>query len=468
MQFRPNESDIGFVQERSSFMSSRFARILTCFTLAAAVFTTARGVAAQENAKAPEKPAAASPQEPASKQPPAQDPAVEELRRRIDLLAAEVERLRSGEQPEQQALTDQQRAVLGLGPAAASVYEKPSGVSFAGYGEVLFQRESGSDDSGRDVGASSSLDLLRAVLYTGYRFNEKFLFNSEVEWEHGGDEVSVEFAYLEYLAKPSLSVRAGMLLVPLGLVNEFHEPTVFIGTLRPETERRIIPSTWHENGAGIVGSAGRFSYRAYALNGMNAEGFTADGLRGGRQGGAEALVNDWAFAGRLDVAPIPGVFAGVGLYSGNSGQDQFASADVGTTIVELHGQAQVRGFDVRGLFAHAAVDDVAALNTALDLEGADSVGSSMNGGYAQIAYNVLSQTPSTVAVSPYYRFEQVNTQSSVPAGYAADPERDGRWHTLGVEVKPIGHIVLKADYQWISNKAQTGRDRFNVALGYSF
>jgi hypothetical protein len=449
-------------------MSSRFARSLTCLTLAAAVFTTARAVAAQEKGAPPEKPAATAPQDPAAKQPPAQDPAVEELRRRIDLLAAEVERLRSGEQPEDQALTDQQRAALGLGPAAASVYEKPSGVSFAGYGELLFQRTAGSDDSGRDLGASSSIDLLRAVLYTGYRFSDKFLFNSEFEWEHAGGEVSVEFAYLEYLAKPSLSVRAGMLLVPLGLVNEFHEPTVFIGTLRPETERRIIPSTWRENGAGIVGSSGRFSYRAYLLNGMNAEGFTADGLRGGRQGGAEALANDWAFAGRLDMAPIPGVFAGVGLYRGNSGQDQFGSADVGTTIVELHGQAQVRGFDVRGVFAHAAVDDVAALNQARGLEGADGIGESMNGGYAQVAYNVLSQTPSTLALSPYYRFEQVNTQSSVPAGFTADPERDGRWHTLGVELKPIGHIVLKTDYQWISNRARTGRDRFNVALGYSF
>ena len=358
--------------------------------------------------------------------------------------------------------------MLGLGPSAASVYERKSGVSIAGYGEMLFQRLDDSNESGRKLGADSSIDLLRAILYTGYRFNDRFLFNSEIEFEHGGDEISIEFAYLEYKINQYLSVRGGNLLVPLGLVNEFHEPNVFIGTRRPETERRIIPSTWHENGAGLVGTAGPVTFRAYAVNGLNAAGFSATGIRGGRQGGAQAAVNDWAFAGRADVTPIPGVFAGVGLYQGGAGQGEIEGTSVGTTIVELHGQAQIRGFDVRGLFARAHVDDAGRLNAALGLSGQASVGETMMGGYGQVAYNLLSQRSRRLGLSPFYRFEQLNTQHRVPAGYAADPARDMRMHVLGVELKPIPAIVVKADYQITSNKARTGRDQFSVALGYAF
>ena len=405
-------------------------------------------------------------------QPPTPKPdeqlSPEEIKRRLDLLAAEIEQLRSGEAATTETLSDEQRRTLGLGPSAASVYERKAGVSLAGYGEVLFERLGGKDESGRTLGADARIDLLRAILYTGYRFNDRFLFNSEIEFEHGGEEVGVEFAYLEYRINDSLSVRGGMLLVPLGLVNEFHEPNVFIGTRRPETERRIIPSTWHENGAGLVGTAGPVTFRAYAVNGLNAEGFSAAGIRGGRQGGAEALVNDWAFAGRADVTPIPGVFVGAGLYQGNSGQGQFENTNVGTTVFEVHGQAQIRGIDVRGLLARSNLDGVAELNSALDFTGTESVGDVMMGGYAQIAYNLLSQQSTRIALSPYYRFEQLNTQHSVPVGYAADPARDQRLHVVGVELKPISNVVVKADYQFTSNKAGTGRDQFSVALGYAF
>ena len=117
---------------------------------------------------------------------------------------------------------------------------------------------------------TSQFDYLRAILYAGYRFNDKFIFNSEIEVEHA-KEIFVEFAYVDYLAHENFGVRAGMLLVPMGLVNEFHEPTVFMGAERPVTEQSIIPSTWRENGAGVYGSAGGIvSYRAYVVNGFTA------------------------------------------------------------------------------------------------------------------------------------------------------------------------------------------------------
>ncbi len=445
------------------FISGKPAVLLVAEAVAIGVLSISTTALAQDAAKT--SPSAPSVQQPADQKNP---PDIEELRRRIDLLASEIEQLRSGETTASQKLSADDRRSLGLGPSASAVYERKPGVSIAGYGEMLFQRLADTNQAGARLGSESSIDLLRAVLYTGYRFNDRFIFNSELEFEHGGEEVGVEFAYLDYRLNDHVSARGGMLLLPLGLVNEFHEPNVFIGTRRPETERRIIPSTWHENGAGIVGSAGRVSFRAYLVNGMNAAGFTSNGVRDGRQGGIEAKAEDWAFAGRADVSPMAGVFAGIGVYQGNSGQDQFGSATAGTSIVEVHGQAQVRGFDVRGLFARASIDDAGMLNEALGFSGNSSIASVLHGGYAQVAYNVLSQRATTVSLAPFYRLEQVNTQAEVPAGFTANPSRNARWHTIGVELKPIGNIALKADYQRNTNKAETGRNQFNVSLGYAF
>ncbi|MFQ5929919.1 MAG: hypothetical protein ACE5MK_09480 [Acidobacteriota bacterium] len=399
---------------------------------------------------------------------------VQELRRQLDILAAEVEKLRSGEQ--QIEVSEEKAKSLGVGPSAASVYRKTQGVSIAGYGEMLYENFADKNERKDVTGKSSQLDFVRMILYAGYRFNDKFLFNSEVEFEHASTSkegsASVEFAYLDYLATDYLALRAGLLLVPMGLTNEFHEPNVFLGAHRPETETRIIPSTWRENGFGVVGSAGIFNYRAYLINGLNAGGFSSNGLRGGRQKGSKTKASDLAFVGRLDVAPTPGVFFGGSLYRGGSGQDQFnvngKNLDVNTTIGELHVQLQLRGFDLRTLYARAAVDDVAELNQALGLGGKKSVGEAMQGGYVQIGYNLLSQFHETIGLSPYYRFEKVNTQDELPQGFFADPARDRTFHTLGFEFRPIFNIVLKTDYLWIRNEAKSGLNQFNMALGYTF
>lgn len=396
---------------------------------------------------------------------------VEELRRRLDVLAAEVEKLRSGETP-QIELSDERRRALGLAPSAAATYRRATeGVSFAGYGEMLLENFKSRSESGAAGAPTTRLDFLRAILYTGYRFNDKFLFNSELEVEHG-NEIFVEFAYVDYLASPYLTVRGGLLLLPLGLVNEFHEPNVFMGAKRPETEQRIIPTTLRENGAGILGSAGIVSYRAYVTNGFNGAGFTSAGLRGGRQRGIQARAANLAFSGRLDVTPIPGIFAGVSLYNGGAGQEQVVldgtRLDVDTTIVDVHAQAQLRGFDVRALFAQATVDDAGDVSRALRLAATAPLAETMQGGYLQLGYNVLSQFNTELALTPYVRYEHVDTQHEIPAGFTRDRSRDGVFKTLGIELKPISNIVVKTDYQWITNEAGTGRNQFNVNLGYAF
>ena len=396
---------------------------------------------------------------------------VEELRRQLAVLAAEVEKLRSGE-PEQRELSDERRRALGLAPSAAATYRRAtSGVSFAGYGEMLLENFNRENEAGAGGAPTTRLDFLRAVLYAGYRFNDKFLFNSEIEVEHG-NEIYLEFAYVDYLATDNLTLRGGLLLLPIGLVNEFHEPNVFLGAKRPETEQRIIPSTLRENGAGLLASFGMVNVRAYLTNGLNGAAFTSAGLRGGRQRGIAARAANLAFTGRVDITPIPGVFAGVSLYNGGSGQEQVVfngeRLDLGTRIAEVHAQAQMRGFDVRGLFAHATLEEAREASLGLRLATGTPIAEAMQGGYVQVGYNVLSQFPTEVALTPYVRREHVDTQHRVPAGFSRDLSRDGKFTTLGLDLKPIQNVVVKAEYQWITNAANTGRNQVNVNLGYSF
>ena len=387
---------------------------------------------------------------------------LEELRRQLEILVDEVEKLRSGE--DDTDLTEDEARAIGLAPSAAATYGRERGASIAGYGEMLY--ENYTNDT------PTKFDFLRAILYTGYRFNDKFLFNSEIEVEHA-KEIYMEFAYLDYLAHENFGIRGGMLLAPMGLVNEFHEPTVFLGTERPVTEQRIIPSTWRENGGGIYGSFDKVSYRAYVINGFNGSKFSSKGVRGGRQKGGKAKANHMAFTGRVDVTPTPGVFVGVSLYTGGSGQGDIVVDDkdlaVRTTIFDLHGQVQVRGFDLRGLYAKANIDDAAGLNEVLGLSGSSGVAESMEGAYIQIGYDMLSQVGNNdVAFTPYVRLERVDTQARMPAGFSRSLATKNHFTTIGVELKPIPNIVVKVDHAWVTNDVDSGVNQFNVNLGYAF
>ena len=160
------------------------------------------------------------------------------LERRIEAVTRELERMQLGRD-----VVEADVSIQGLGPGASKVYRVNQGVSLGGYGEFLYENFAPEREDGSRSGALDRFDALRAILYVGYKFNDRLLFNSELEIEHA-KESFLEFAYLDYLFTDHVGVRAGMLLAPLGLVNELHEPPVFLGTERPVTESRIIPTTW--------------------------------------------------------------------------------------------------------------------------------------------------------------------------------------------------------------------------------
>ena len=392
---------------------------------------------------------------------------INELERRIDLLAEELERLRSGE-IDQELNVDDARA-RGLAPSAAAVFRNNQGLSIAGYGEFLYENYASRKQSGASGGKGSQFDALRAIIYSGYRFNDKFVFNSEIEIEHA-NEAYLEFAYIDYQATENFGIRGGLLLVPMGLVNEFHEPTVFIGTERPFTESTIIPSTWRENGAGVYGAFDKVSFRLYAVNGFNGDKFSSTGLRKGRQKGHKAKANNFAVTGRLDVTPTPGIFFGGSFYRGGSAQGSLGDDGLETTILDVHAQAKVRGFDIRGLYAIASIDDAMNFNQKHSLSGSQGLADKMEGGYVILGYNVLSQTSDLggPALMPYIKFERVDTQAKMSAGYSRSLSTLNNFRTIGVELKPIPNVVIKMDRMWVTNQAKSGLDQFNLNLGYGF
>ncbi len=418
----------------------------------------------------------------AAQEQPTDSARIAELERQVAAITEQLEELLLGREVVAQADT----AMFGLGPGASKVYRVRQGVSIAGYGEMLYERFASEREDGTPSGIRDQLDYLRAILYVGYKFNDRFLFNSELEFEHGSTDqagsVSVEFAYLDYLLSPAFGVRAGMLLPPMGFINELHEPVVFLGTERPETESRIIPSTWRENGIGVFGGVAGLSYRAYLINGFDgvgggsskAGGFSASGLRGGRQKGSKAVAEDFAAVARVDYEAVLGLTVGGSAYVGKAGQGNSSPSAPGqtigarTVIAEGHVQFRAYGFDVRGLAAVATVDDVAELNAAKGLAGSGSIGERLVGWYVDAGYDILHGVDTSHRLTPYLRYEQIDTQDKVPAGFTADPANDQDIVTIGISWRPITNIAVKADYQIRRNAADTGVDQVNVNIGYLF
>jgi hypothetical protein len=412
------------------------------------------------------------------------------LERKVELLTDELARTRQDMGvPEDKPL----ESVWGLGPAASKVYGVAKGLSIGGYAETVYtdviadKRKSNEEDT---------FDFVRAVLYTGYKFTDQWVFNAEFEFEHastsshegsGGGSVSVEFATLDYLWRDEANLRAGLMLVPMGFLNEMHEPPFYYGNQRPVSEEVIIPTTFRENGAGVFGRIGEIiEYKAYAITSLNGAGFGASGLRGGRMRGNRANADDFSFVGALDVEPIPGLQVGGSTMVGNTGHDQRVAilpALGGGSLVlpaahlflwETHAQFQRYGLHVRALYTQALLQDARDLTLALrqtgDIGANEAIAKQMVGYYGEIAYEILQwlAPQSGWTVEPFARFERVDTQHDMPGGFAADRTKQMDILTAGISAKPIPNVVLKIDYRNKNPRRGSLGDEVNAGFGLVF
>jgi len=371
---------------------------------------------------------------------------LEELERRLDIVTQEMQALKNESAVSGQGLYSSD---FGLGPAASKVYKQNRGLSVGGYGEGHFTNLV-SDQNGGDATA----DLLRAILYVGYKFDKNIVLNTEIEIEHT-NEVSAEMVALDFLLNDAFNVRTGLLLAPVGLTNEMHEPTLFHGNDRPYVEREVIPTTWREMGLGIFGTPVEgLDYKLYVMNGLQGADFTSKGLRGGRQKGAEAKANDWAVVANLNYEPLLGLNLGGSAYLGNSGQKEVLDlngdeADLFTEIYELHGQYKVAGLELKALGTQVRIEDN-------ELVGAPE---QIDAWYGEVAYDILPLFGSDQYLAPFYRYESVDYTGT---------DEDLTLYTTGISYKPIPNVVLKADYRNFDKEIGSKADEVNLGFGYIF
>jgi hypothetical protein len=413
----------------------------------------------------------------------AEAPRVEEVERQQGVLTEELRKIKEAlVLPEHKEL----KSEYGLGPAASKVYGVTRGLSLGGYGEFNY-RNTVSD---RGTSSRDEFDMLRLVLYTGYKFNDWILFNSEVEFEHGSTgnrgSVSVEFANLDFMFHEMINARAGLVLVPMGFVNEIHEPPFFHGNVRPEVETAILPSTWRAGGAGFFGELlPGLEYRTYMITGLNARGFSASGIRGGRQNGSFERAEDFAWVGRVDYSPLDMLTVGGSAYLGNSGQDQqfgnstdgFTRPDVFTQIYEVHGQLRTHGFESRLLAAWVDIDDAneISLDSTINPHVTDPtkkdqpVAGKQFGWYGEVAYNVLPLFLDTDHyLAPWFRYSRVDTQGDVPFGFEDDDNRDRDVYEVGLSYKPIPEVIIKLDYRNLEPKEGELPDEVRLGAGFAY
>lgn len=345
-------------------------------------------------------------------------------------------------------------------------------VIIGGYGEVTYNQEEG--DNGE-------LDVQRLVLLFGYNFNDVVQFVTEIELEHV-QEIFVEQAFINYSVGANVSLRGGLMLVPMGLINEYHEPTTFNGTERPMIDNVIVPTTWREIGVGVNGRFPEASlgYQVYIFNGFKSttsdgdNGLTGllkgkDGLRGGRQKGIQSTVDTPTLSAKIDYYAIPGLRLGASGYFGKTQADDdvedLSGANIGITMIGLDARYTFGRFTARGQLIYTALSDTEAYNAAT---GKD-LGSELYGYYVEGAFNLLSLSKKQ-RLFAFGRFERYDTHASTTGSLQQNEAYQRQDITTGLSYHITPGVVVKGDYQFRNNAldGDTVDDRLNFGIGVWF
>ncbi len=340
------------------------------------------------------------------------------------------------------------------------------GITIGGYAQI---------DYNQKEGANGVLDVHRMVMLMGYKFSDKVQFVTEIEFEHV-NEVFIEQAFLNYSVADNLNLRGGLMLVPMGIVNEFHEPTTFNGVERPSMDKSIVPTTWREVGVGVSGriNNANLKYQAYIFNGFASVNGSKDlggsnGLRNGRQKGAKSTLNTPNYSAKLEYFGIQGLRLGLSGYFGRTQPEDDVDfnegADVGISMIGLDTRYSYKRITVRGQFVTASISDTEAYN---NLNFAE-LGSVLQGWYVEGAFNILPQDKEQQLFA-FVRYEDYDTHASVAGGLTKNLAYDRDEITFGLSYHIAPGAVVKTDYQ-LKNNAMPDSNvvkQFNLGIGVWF
>ncbi len=369
--------------------------------------------------------------------------------------------------------------------SAENMLVSDSKLNIGGYGEAHYNQPLSKDT--KDLG---TLDLHRIVMFFGYNFSNKTSFVSEIEFEYA-KEAWIEQAFIQHKLSKYINLRAGLMLVPMGIINEYHEPVTFNGVERPVIDNRIALSTWRELGAGIAGNIqpAHLRYQLYVMNGLSGyDGtkaiFNGNGLREGRQKGSKAYIHSPSFTGKFEFYGVKSLNIGLSGYVGNSQSKLFnklnndsanliATADssvTGIAMIGLDGRYKWKALELRGQFYYTSLSNTAEYNKFTAANGKNNdLGSSMSGYYIEAGYNVLHTAKTTYALIPFVRYEFWNTHNSVDEFTAVNPAYENTMITTGLTCKVHSNVAFKADMQFTKSAAANKYSKvFNAGIGYMF
>ena len=386
-------------------------------------------------------------------------PTSEEMWKIIQKQQKEIKSLRQAVQGNKKAVTATQKEVAATADALEGVALGESGgvswtdkTSLGGYGELHYNIKQADDDK---------IDFHRFVLFINHDFSDNVSLFSEVEIEHtyaGGDEpgyVELEQAYIEHRLDDQWSYQAGLFLVPVGILNETHEPDTFFGVERNNVEKYIIPTTWWEGGVKVTfRPKPGVSIEGGLISGLDVfddgddDKITSDDtlgyFRGGRQKVASALANNWASVARVKFTAIPGLeLAGTVFYQNDLVQNE--TYDQSGLLTSIHAVYQKDGFGLRALYAGWDVSG----------ENLDNDAKDQSGFYIEPSYKWnIGDTPYSVGV--YARYSDLK--------YFKETLSEKQYLEYGVSFYPAESVVFKADL--VAEK--DGDDTINLGVGYQF
>ena len=396
-------------------------------------------------------------------------PSMEELWKIIQSQQAEIEQLKRQQQnTEHKAVAADEKATTADKKAEAAVVaveesnaRATAGGNWAdktrlgGYGELHYN----------NLDSKEEVDFHRFVLSLGHEFTDDIRLFTEVELEHAvsGDgengEVELEQAYVEFDLNDRNAVKTGVFLLPVGILNQTHEPPTFYGVERNPIETYIIPTTWWEAGADFHGELGRgFSYNLAGSSGLEVDTTGGDAflIRPGRQKVSEASANDGAVTGQLKWTGMPGVELGLaGQWQKDVTQGELG---VGATLLETHADIRRGPFGLRALYARWNLDKHNVINAS----DPDAVGrDEQEGWYIEPSYKTrLGSIRGEWGLFARYNVWDNN------AGSSNDTEMTQV--NAGINYWPIADVVFKFDVQQQNNDSADNDNGFNLGIGYQF
>lgn len=314
-----------------------------------------------------------------------------------------------------------------------------------GYGEIHY--------NDKQNGSRDEIDNHRFVLFVEHEFNDKVRFMSEVELEHSlaGDgkngEVEVEQAFIEWDYAKNHSATIGQFLLPVGIINETHEPETFYGVERNPVEKNIIPATWWEAGVKLHGEImPALSYDLAAHSGLKTDfsGGAAFNIRSGREKVSQASAEEFGYTGRLKYTGLPGLELALSVQYQEDLTQGLGADNADALLYEGHFWYQTDRFGLRGLYAAWDIDGNEA-----EVFGRDE----QDGWYIEPSWRFNPQ------LGVFARYSEWDNS----AGNDADTEVEQ--FDLGLNYWLVENVVLKMDW---ADQSNGDGDSFNLGVGWSF